>query len=189
MQSDGVKLDQVVTLFLASWELKKRILLFLTKSKICQKKLKIGKKNMQVLSIRVNFHGEMIWWLQGLQRVARNSMDYNHPRPALGKGGGSDKKEEELAAPGSGTTAESQVPVLPPRYRDRYRPAPKSLMYSPRYRSGTCHVLPLGRASTWSSRYYRWVSGTTAGSPVLPLPACSKGNIPCILSFHLPLYA
>ena len=98
-------------------------------------------------------------------------MDSNHPRPALGKGGGSDKKEEELAALGSGTTAESQVSVLPPRYRDRYRPAPKTLLYSPRYRSGTCHVLPPGRASTRSSRYYRWVSGTTATFPgaVLPL--------------------
>ena len=50
-----------------------------------------------------------------------------------------------------------------PRYRDRYRPAPKTLLYSPRYWSGTCHVLLPGRASTRSSRYYRWLTGTTAG--------------------------
>ena len=40
-------------------------------------------------------------------------MDSNHPRPALGKGGESDKKEEERAAPGSGTTAKYQDPVVP----------------------------------------------------------------------------
>ena len=44
-------------------------------------------------------------------------MDSNHPRPALGKGGGSDKKEEELAALGSGTTAALAVLPLNPRYR------------------------------------------------------------------------
>ena len=63
-------------------------------------------------------------------------MDSNHPRPALGKGGESDKKEEALIAPGSGTTAKYQDSVVPQGTGTGTGEAPKPTVYPP----GTCPV-------------------------------------------------
>ena len=111
------------------------------------------------------------------------------PRPQTRSRGGTTAKRQRYyrQVPGSGSTAGGTgTGTREAPKRTVYLPVPGR--YLPRstvekgFRTIFNPVLPLGHG------YYRCCSrsGTTAGSPVLPLPACRKGNFPCIPPPHLP---